>query len=279
MIIHALIMHVRRPLKLVKCLRYLMMSSKLANTPVKIVVLQQGIPGPTVLRILKAIMRHGHTVIMLGRNIGIGPGRELLKRIALMDGCEAALYLDNDIYFNHAALKAGVEALRSGYDLVGFPQLSPSGRLVSPGGYNIEVKGGVIIRSWPISKLSPGRIVEVNGVNAGCMLCSLKALRKMIFGPYMSGFDDLEKTLSTNDLKQCVVSIPVIHDRDEAGAYARIRYSKEVLRDSYVKFISRTGLRLQLKDHLYYLSPPYAYVVDLLRHVIKALPSPSKLKS
>ena len=264
--LHVLLLHVNRPRKLLKCI----LSLFECKVDLKIVLLQQGSPSFLTKRILDCLSARGNLIKILDRNVGIGPGRELLKKLALEDGCEYAFYLDDDIYVNRRVMVKGLEVLDC-YDVVGFPQISPSGRLISPGGYRLVIKGNVLRRYWPFNEVYDGRIFEVDGVNAGCMICSVDALRRMCFGPYISGFDDLEKSLHILDLRQCIVPIPVIHDRDVKSAYAKIRYGRGVLREAYLQFMGRVGLRLPLKDHLYYLSPPYAYLYDLFKLIREGL--------
>ncbi len=263
--IHVLLMHVDRPVKLARCIHCLLES----HDDVRIILLQQGPPSKLARMVLEKLESMGHLVFYSRENIGIGPGREFLKKKALEDGCEYAFYLDDDIYVNKRAIRLGLKALEE-YDVTGFPQLSPNGKLVSPGGYNIMVRNGVLVRRWPISELCRGRkYVPVNAVNAGCMLCKAVVLEKMFFGPYKSGFDDLQKSLSILGVfRQCITIAPVVHDREvRRTVYARVRYSGSIFKRAYREFISINKVRLELKDHLYYLNPAFKTLLDLARTV------------
>ena len=206
--------------------------------------------------LVKEIEPQNTEIISSPQRLTSGSGRKLLAETVESD---ITMIMDDDTRLTTSTINSALQVL-DGYPEVGavsMPHYDELGHMISPGGKNLVIRNGVVRRAYP--KLDfDAKWIEVQDLDGSAMIYRTEMRKDFSWdGRYSCAFEDLDKSLSilrSGKWKQAIVPRGrVIHDKSGLGKtpeYEKRRFDGLAVYQSYGKFRSKWGLRLDFRAHL-----------------------------
>lgn len=232
------------------------------QTPLRIKILNNGYEDAEILAYLRELDAHDNIEVVFGKtNIGCSPGRNLLAQHITTP---FIMMLDDDIYVNDGWDIPVMDYFSNHPEVgaIGFSIFRTTGHFWFTGGQRITIRNNVITNTR--LALDPAstdtQFIRTDDVSAGAMIYRSSVASIIPWDTaYFIGFEDLEKGIEfkRHDVK-CAVSIQskFIHDKvsemRREKEYNKVRRNYRALRESYLHFIKKNGVRMDMKRHLFY---------------------------
>ena len=236
----------------------------LANTvtPIKIKLLNQGYLDGEITSYLQQLESLDNVEIIYGKtNIGCSPGRNLLTHDI---DTPFIMILDDDIYVSKNWDIPVMEYFDTHPKIgaIGFSLYKTNAKFWFTGGQYLNLKGKTITAKRPFldPQTTSQEFITVDDICAGAMIYRSELQNIIPWDKnYFIAFEDLEKAVYLKRSGyQCAVSIQskFIHDKvseqKEFREYNKDRRNYHAMRKAYLHFLTKNGLRMELKRHIFY---------------------------